>query len=180
MRAGVLPGFVNRYSIFYTVKCSKVKNIQLRTQIFKAVLATWSALNNLNWYLKNVFPQVLVVMSIQVNRSCSRYITSMATLRLRWTSSQVITVTLFTRVSATDQRLVTDTTCTYPTTLQATAIPTPTVAGPTTSPLGTLHITLPVNFMQDPTNSLPLMSKCFTRQQLKPCKGGSRLPIQAV
>ena len=89
------------------------------------------------------------------NRSCSRYIILMPTLLLKWTSSQVFT--LFTHVPITDQPLVTDTTCIYPTTLQATAIPTPTVATPTTSPLGTLHVTLPVNFMQDPTNSLPLM-----------------------
>ena len=109
-------------------------------------------------------------MSIQVNRSCSRYITSMATLLLRWTSSQVVTVKLFTHVLIGDHPLVEDTTCTYPTTLQATAIPSHTVAGPTPSPLGTLHITLPVNFMQDPSISLPLMLKCFTRQQLKPCK----------
>ena len=73
-------------------------------------------------------------MSIQVNRSCSRYITSMATLLLRWTSSQVVTVKLFTHVPATDHPLVTDTTYTYPTTLQATAIPTLTVTGPTLSP----------------------------------------------
>ena len=75
-----------------------------------------------------------------------------------------------------------DTTCTYPTTLQATAIPTPNVATPTPSPQGTLRFTLPVDFMQvDPVpTSLPLMLKCFTRQQLKPCKGRSRLPIQAV
>ena len=73
-----------------------------------------------------------------------------------------------------------DLTCPYTTTLEVTAIPTPTVAIPTPSPLGTLHITIPVNFMQDPTDSLPLMSKCFTRQQLKRCKGGSRLPIQVV
>ena len=47
-------------------------------------------------------------------------------------------------------------------------------------PYGTLHITLPVDFMQvDPVStSLPLMLKCFTRQQLKPCKGRSRLLIQ--
>ena len=50
--------------------------------------------------------------------------------------------------------------------LQAIAIPTPSVAGPTPSPLDTLHLVAPVNFMQDPTNSLPLMLKCFTRQQL--------------
>ena len=74
-----------------------------------------------------------------------------------------------------------DTTCTYPTTLQATAIPTPNVATPTPSPQGTLRFTLPVDFMQvDPVpTSLPLMLKCFTRQQGKPCKGGSRLLIQA-
>ena len=73
------------------------------------------------------------------------------------------------------------TTCTYPTTLQATAIPTLVVATPTLSPMGTLHITLPVDFMQvDPVStSLPLMLKRFTRQQLKPYKGRSRLPIQA-
>ena len=126
----------------------------------------------LNWFLKNVFPQVLVVLSIQIKRSCSRYITSMATLRLRWTSSQVVTVKLFTHVLIGGHPLVTDTTYTYPTTLQATAIPTLTVATITPSPLGTLHITLPVDFMQvDPVStSLPLMLKCFTRQQLKPCK----------
>ena len=73
------------------------------------------------------------------------------------------------------------TTCTYPTTLQATAIPTLVVATPTLSLMGTLHITLPVDFMQvDPVSTLlPLMLKCFTRQQLKPCKGRSRLPTQA-
>ena len=70
-------------------------------------------------------------------------------------------------------------TCTYTTTLQATAIPAPTAAGPTPSPLSTLHLVLTVDFMQDHTNSLPLMLKCFTRQQLKPCKGRSRLSIQA-
>ena len=120
-------------------------------------------------------------MSIQVNRSCSRYITSMATLLLRSTSSQVVTVTLFTHVLIGDHPLVTDRTYTYTTTLQATAIPSHSVAFPTPSPLGTLHLVLPVDFMLvDPaTNSLPLMLKCFTRQQIKPCKGRSRLPIQA-
>ena len=50
------------------------------------------------------------------------------------------------------------------------------------SPLGTLHMVFPVDFMQvDPVStSLPLTSRCFTRQQLKPCKGRSCLPIQAV
>ena len=91
----------------------------------------------------------------------------------------MITVTLFTHVPTTDQPLVADTTCTYPATLQATEIPRRTVATPTPFPLGTLHLFLPVDFMQDPTNSLPLMLKCFTRQQLKPCKGRSRLLIQA-
>ena len=73
-------------------------------------------------------------------------------------------------------------TCTYRATLQAIVIPTPTVATATLSPLGTLHLVTPVDFMQvDPVStSLPLMLKCFTRQQLKPCKGRSRLPIQAV
>ena len=118
-------------------------------------------------------------MSIQVNRSCSRYITSMATHRLRWTSSQISTVTLLTHVPTTDQPLVEDTTCAYTTTLQATAILTPTVASPTPAPLGPLNLVLTVDFMQDPTNSLPLMLKCFTRQQLTPCKGRSRLLIQA-
>ena len=121
-------------------------------------------------------------MSIQVNRFCSRYITSMATLLLRWTSSQVVTVTLFTHVLIGDHPLVEDTTWAYPTTLQVAAIPTPTVATPTPSPLGTLHLVGPVDFMQvDPaTISLPLMLKCFTRQQLKLCKGRSRRQIQAV
>ena len=105
-------------------------------------------------------------MSIQVNRSCSPYITSMATLLLRWTSSQVITLMLFTHVPITDQPLVEHKTWPYPTTPQATAIPTHSVTTPTPSPLGTLHLVLPVDFMQDPTNSLPLMLKCFTRQQL--------------
>ena len=76
--------------------------------------------------------------------------------------------------------MVADTTYTYPTTLQVTTIPPLIVATPTPSPLGTLHLVLPVDFMQDPTHLLPLMLKCFTRQQLKPCKGGSRLLIQAV
>ena len=78
--------------------------------------------------------------------------------------------------------MVTDTTYTYPTTLQAAAIPALTVTGPTPSLRGTLHLVIPVDFMQvDPVStSLPLMLKCFTRQQLKPCKGRSRLPIQAV
>ena len=120
-------------------------------------------------------------MSIQVNRSCSRYITSMATLLLRSTSSQVITVTLFPHVLIRGHPLVTDTTCSYTTTLQATTIPTPPAATTTPSPRGTLNLIAPVDFMQvDPVfTSLPLMLKCFTRQQLKPYKGRSRLPIQA-
>ena len=114
-------------------------------------------------------------MSIQINRSCSRYITSMATLLLRLTSSQVITVALFTHVLIGGHPLVTYTTCTYTTTLQATAIPTPTVATPTTSPLDTMHMVVPVDFMQvDPaSNSLPLMLKYFTRQRLNSCKSAT-------
>ena len=75
---------------------------------------------------------------------------------------------LFTHVLIGDHPLVTDTTWAYPATLQATAILTPSVATPTPSPMGTLHITLPVDFMQvDPVStSLPLMLKCSTRQQL--------------
>ena len=102
-----------------------------------------------------------------------------ATHRLRWTSSQIITVALLTHVPTTDQPLVEDTTCTYTTTLQATAILSPSVASPSPAPLGPLNLVLTVDFMQDPTNSLPLMLKCFTRQQLTPCKGRSRLLIQA-
>ena len=75
-------------------------------------------------------------------------------------------MTLLYGAQAKDQPLVVETTCVYPTTLQATAIPTPTVATPTTFPLGTLHLVFPVNFMQDPTNSLPQMLKCSMRQQL--------------
>ena len=64
------------------------------------------------------------------------------------------------------------TTCTYPTTLQAIAIPTLVVATPTLSPMGTLHITLPVDFMQvDPVStSLPLMLKCLRDNNLHPVK----------
>ena len=47
-------------------------------------------------------------MSIRVNRSCSRYITSMATLLLNCTPSQVITATLYIDVLIEDQRLVMD------------------------------------------------------------------------
>ena len=91
-------------------------------------------------------------------------------------------VKVFTHVLIGDYPLVEETTCAYPTTLQATAIPTPTVTTPTPSPLGTLHMVGPVDFMRvDPVSiSLPLTLRCFTRQQLKPCKGRSCLPIQAV
>ena len=129
----------------------------------------WTQWLTINFNLCPCFPQVLVFMSRPVNRSCSRYITSMATLLLNWTSSQVVTVTLWPHVPTTGQSLVEDTTCTYPTTLQVTAVPTPAVATPTPSPLGTLHLVLTVDFMQvDPvTSSLPLMWKCFMRQKLK-------------
>ena len=52
--------------------------------------------------------------------------------------------------------------------LQATAIPTPTVATPTPSPLGTLLLVGTVDFMEvDPVlTSLSLMLKCSTRRQI--------------
>ena len=73
-------------------------------------------------------------------------------------------------------------TCTYTKTLQATEYPKHAVAKSTPYPLGTLHLVTPVDLMQvDPLyTSLPLTLGCFTRQQLKPCEGRSRLPIQAV
>ena len=85
----------------------------------------------------------------------------------------------YTHVQTTDHPLV-HTTCTYPTTLQSTALSTPAVATSSPSPPGTLHLVLPVDFMQvDPaTNSLPLMLKCFTKH--KPCIDRSRLPIQSA
>ena len=93
---------------------------------------------------------------------------------VRYSTVQVNSVTLFTRVPGTDQPLVLEaTTCTYRATLQAIVNPTPTVATNTLSPLGTLHLVTPVDFMQevDPVStSLLLMLKCFTRQQLKPWK----------
>ena len=115
-------------------------------------------------------PQVsLAALSHPVNRSCSHYITLMATSLWSWTSSQVVMVTLYTHVPTTDQSLVTDTTCSFITTLQASATPSPVVATPTPCPLGTLHLGLPVDFMQvDPVStSLPLMLKCSMRKQLK-------------
>ena len=113
-------------------------------------------------------PQVsLAALTHPVNRSCSHYITLMATFLWSWTSSQVVMVTLYTHVPTTDQSLETDTTCSFITTPQASATPSPVVATPTPCPLGTLHLGLPVNFMQDPTNSLPLMLKCSMRKQHK-------------
>lgn len=64
----------------------------------------------------------------------------MAMLLLNRTSSQVVTVMLFTHVPATDQRLVTGTTCTYPTTLQATEIPTPPVIALSLHPMDILGV----------------------------------------
>ena len=60
--------------------------------------------------------------------------------------------------------MVLHTTCTYQTTLEATAIPTPTVASPTHLLLGTLI--LPVDFMQEVTVFPRMALRCFTRQQL--------------
>ena len=52
--------------------------------------------------------------------------------------------------------------------LLSTAIPKPTVATPTPSPLGTLLLVGPVDFMEvDPVlTSLSPMLKCSTRQQI--------------
>ena len=113
-------------------------------------------------------PQVsLAAQSHPVNRSFSHYITLMATFLWSWTSSQVVIVTLYTHVPTTDQSLVTDTTCSFLTALQASATPSPLVATPTTCPLDTLQLVSPVDFMQDPTNSLLVMLKCSMRKQLK-------------
>ena len=56
---------------------------------------------------------------------------------------------------------------------------TQVVAAPTPFPLGTLHLVLPVDFMQEASLSLPMTLKCFTRQHLKACRIPS-LPIQAA
>ena len=113
-------------------------------------------------------PQVnLAAQSHPVNRSFSHYTTLMATFLWSWTSSQVVIVTLYTHVPTTDQSLVTDTTCSFLTALQARATPSPFVATPTTCPLDTLQLVPPVDFMQDPTNSLLVMLKCSMRKQLK-------------
>jgi len=105
-----------------------------------------------------------------VNRLFTLCTTSMATLLLSYRSSQGVTNTLYTDILVTDQRLVTDGTSTYRTTLRATGIPTPIVAALTPSPQGILHLVLPVHFMQEAPISLPLTLKYSTRQQLKPSK----------
>ena len=64
----------------------------------------------------------------------------MATLLLNRTSSQVITSTLYTHVPGTDQRLVPGTACTYPTTLQASKIPTPHVIALSLHPMDILGL----------------------------------------
>ena len=111
-----------------------------------------------------------MVMLHPVNRLFTLCTTSMATLLLSYRSSQDKPVSLYTELLVTDQRLVADTISTYRTTLRATGSPTPIVAGLTPSPQGILHVVLPVHFMQEAGNSLPLTLKYSTRQQLKPSK----------
>ena len=95
--------------------------------------------------------------------------TSMASLLLSFRSSQKGRIELYIDVLDTDQHLVKDTTSTYQTTLRATEILTLTVAPPTPSPQGILHLVIPADFMQEgeTSSSLPLMLKCFTRQPLR-------------
>ena len=102
-----------------------------------------------------------------VNRLSTHCITSMATLLLSCRSSQEIRIALYTDVPLTDQPLVADTTSTYQTTLPAIEIRTHIVAGLTPFPQGILHLFLPVDFMQEATSLLPLMSKYSTKQPLR-------------
>ena len=115
-----------------------------------------------------LFLKDLVRMLHPVNRSSTRCTTSMASLLLSYRSSQEAgRETLYTNVLVTDQHLVEDTTSTYQTTLRATEILTLIVTTLTPSPQGILHLLLPADFMQEATTSLPLMSKCSTRQPLR-------------
>ena len=108
-----------------------------------------------------------MVMLHPVNRLSTHCITSMATLLLSCRSSQESRVTLYTDVPGTDQPLVAATKSTYQTTLPATEIRTHIVAALTPFPQGILHLVLPVDFMQEATRLLPLMSRYSTKQPLR-------------
>ena len=70
----------------------------------------------------------------------------MATLLLSCTSSQEVTIELYTDALIEDQRLV-GTTSTYQTTLIATEILTPIVATLTPSPQAIIHLFTPARFL---------------------------------
>ena len=110
-----------------------------------------------------------MVMLHPVNHLSTPCTTSMASLLLSFRSSQEGRDTLYIDVLGTDQHLVMDSTSTYLTTLRATEILTLLVAPLTPSPQGIIHLVLPADFMQEgeDTTSVPLMSKCFTRQPLR-------------
>ena len=101
-----------------------------------------------------------------VNRSSTRCTTSMASLLLRFRSIQECRVMLYIDVLVTDQHLV-ETTSTYQTTLRPVVFLAVIVATLTLSLQGILCRVHPADFVQEATNSLPLMLKCFTRQPLR-------------
>ena len=108
-----------------------------------------------------------MLMLHRVNRLSTHCITSMATLLLSCKSSQEGRVPLYTDFPVMDQPLVADTTSTYQTTLPATDIRTHLAATLTPFPQGILHLVLPVDFMQEATSLLPLMSRYSTKQPLR-------------
>ena len=110
---------------------------------------------------------VLVHMLHPVKRFSTHCITSMATLLLSCRSSQCKPDTLHSIVVVGDRFLVTERICAYRTTLRATEILTPIVATLTPSPQGILHLVIPARFMQEVSNSLPLMLKYSTKQPLR-------------
>ena len=113
-----------------------------------------------------------------VNHLSTPCTTSMASLLLSFRSSREGRDTLYKDVLGTDQHLVMDSTSTYQTTLRATEILTLLVAPLTPSPQGIIHLVLPADFMQEgeATTSVPLMSKCFTRQPLRTNRQALLLP----
>ena len=109
-----------------------------------------------------------MLMLHPVDRSSTRCTTSMASPLLSFRSSQEGRVTLYGDVPSTDHYLV-ETTSSYQTTLRATVFLAVIVATLTLSPQGILCRVLPADFMQEgeATTSVPLMSKCSTRQPLR-------------